>query len=170
MLRSRDSEQVSSLKRPFNTLPQFPVALPPSGRSRIALGLTAAAALGRFELQVCRDCGAVQYPPRESCHRCLSPTLDWTAQSGSGELISETTLFHSNEPFFRRRLPCRLGLVRLDCGANAVTFINDDVNSLPARVRVSSYLDWAGSVMRSWSGRDYRSRRTRPKALRSFAV
>ena len=45
---------------------------PPGGRSRVALGMTAAAALGRFELQVCRDCEAVQYPPREACHKCLS--------------------------------------------------------------------------------------------------
>ena len=42
--------------------------LPPGARSRVALGLTAAAAEGRFELQVCVDCGAVQYPPREACH------------------------------------------------------------------------------------------------------
>ncbi|HLB16524.1 MAG TPA: zinc ribbon domain-containing protein, partial [Burkholderiales bacterium] len=41
--------------------------LPPGTRSRVALGLTAAAAEGRFALQVCRDCGAVQYPPREAC-------------------------------------------------------------------------------------------------------
>jgi len=38
--------------------------LPPAARSRIALGLTAAAAMGRFELQQCKDCGIVQYPPR----------------------------------------------------------------------------------------------------------
>ena len=47
--------------------------LPPGQRGRVALGMTAAAAEGRFELQVCEDCGAVQYPPREACHRCLSP-------------------------------------------------------------------------------------------------
>jgi hypothetical protein len=41
--------------------------LPPAARSRVALGLTAAAALGRFELQQCRECGMVQYPPREAC-------------------------------------------------------------------------------------------------------
>src|SRR5258708_16581998 len=68
--------------------------LPPGVRSRAALGLTAAAALGRFELQVCGDCGAVQYPPREMCHRCLTGTLRWREQSGTGELIAETTVHH----------------------------------------------------------------------------
>ena len=39
-------------------------------------------ALGRFELQLCRDCGTVQYPPREACRSCLSIELDWKAQIG----------------------------------------------------------------------------------------
>jgi hypothetical protein len=82
--------------------------LPPSGRSRVALGLTAAACLGRFELQVCRDCATVQYPPREACHCCLSLQLDWTLQSGEGELISQTTLAHSHNQYFRERLPWRV--------------------------------------------------------------
>ncbi len=74
--------------------------------------MTAAAAEGRFELQVCQDCGAVQYPPREACHRCLSARLRWRAQSGEGALLGTTTLHHSNDLFFRERLPWRLGLVR----------------------------------------------------------
>ncbi len=90
--------------------------LPPGVRSRVALGLTAAAARGRFELQVCRDCGTVQYPPREACRVCLSQRLDWRAQDGAGELVSETMLRHSNELFYRERMPWRLGMVRLDCG------------------------------------------------------
>src|SRR5260370_7961651 len=88
------------------------IPLPPRMRSRAALGLTAAAALGRFELQVCGDCGAVQYPPREMCHRCLTGTLRWREQSGTGELIAETTVHHSNDLYFRERVPCRLGLFR----------------------------------------------------------
>ncbi len=91
--------------------------LPPGSRGRVALGMTAAAAEGRFELQVCQDCAAVQYPPREACHACLSPRLKWTEQDGAGELLSQTTLAHSNDLFFRERLPWRLGLVRLDAGA-----------------------------------------------------
>ena len=40
---------------------------PPQQRSRAALGLAAAAVEGRFMLQICGDCGAVQYPPRDAC-------------------------------------------------------------------------------------------------------
>ena len=43
--------------------------LPPWARGRTALALTAAAAEGRFELQVCQRCRAVQYPPRDGQHR-----------------------------------------------------------------------------------------------------
>ncbi|MEP7139205.1 MAG: zinc ribbon domain-containing protein, partial [Caldimonas sp.] len=75
--------------------------LPPWARGRTALGMTAAAAEGRFELQVCRRCRAVQYPPRDACHRCLSSELKWSAQGGEGELLSETVLHHSNDPFYR---------------------------------------------------------------------
>jgi uncharacterized OB-fold protein len=108
--------------------------------------LTAAAARGRFELQVCRLCGAVQYPPREACHRCLGSTLDWTLQDGAGELISETLLFHSHDEFFRAYLPIRLGLVKLDCGPTAIVYVADAVPATPARVRVAVCLDKAGNA------------------------
>jgi NAD(P)-dependent dehydrogenase (short-subunit alcohol dehydrogenase family)/uncharacterized OB-fold protein len=118
--------------------------LPPLARSRVALALTAAAALGRFELQVCRDCGTVQYPPREACHRCLSAKLDWKLQSGEGELISATTLYHSHSEFFRERLPWRLGMVRLDSGPTVIAHLPGDVPVGPTRVRVGVRLDRAG--------------------------
>ena len=103
--------------------------LPPWARGRTALGMTAAAAEGRFELQVCQRCRAVQYPPRDACHRCLSPQLKWTAQTGAGALLSETVLHHSNDPFYRERLPWRLGLVRLDAGPTVIVHLHGDVPS-----------------------------------------
>ncbi|MGI9333503.1 MAG: OB-fold domain-containing protein, partial [Gammaproteobacteria bacterium] len=122
-------------------------ALPPGARSRIALGLSAAAAEGRFALQSCRDCGAVQYPAREVCHRCLSLRLDWKDQTGEGELLAETTLHHSNDLFFRERLPWRLGLVRLRVGPTVVTHLHGDVDAAPAPVRVCARLDRAGQAV-----------------------
>ena len=103
--------------------------LPPFARGRTALGMTAAAAEGRFELQVCQRCQAVQYPPRDACHRCLSAKLKWTPQGGAGELLSETVLHHSNDPFYRERLPWRLGLVRLDAGPTVIVHLHGDVPS-----------------------------------------
>jgi NAD(P)-dependent dehydrogenase (short-subunit alcohol dehydrogenase family)/uncharacterized OB-fold protein len=120
--------------------------LPPSQRSRIALGLTAAAAVGRFDLQVCRDCGAVQYPPREACHRCLSVRLAWKPQSGDGELLAVTTLFHSHNEFFRERLPWRVGMIRLEAGPTVIAHLHGDVPGAPARVRVGVRLDRAGQA------------------------
>jgi NAD(P)-dependent dehydrogenase (short-subunit alcohol dehydrogenase family)/uncharacterized OB-fold protein len=121
--------------------------LPPGSRGRVALGMTAAAAEGRFELQVCADCGAVQYPPREACRVCLSAALKWTPQSGDGELLSETTLAHSNDLFFRERLPWRLGLVRLDAGATLMLHLHGDVPPPPSRVKVGARLDRAGQAV-----------------------
>jgi NAD(P)-dependent dehydrogenase (short-subunit alcohol dehydrogenase family)/uncharacterized OB-fold protein len=118
--------------------------LPPSARSRAALGLTAAAALGQFKLQVCGACGAVQYPPRETCHQCLSGTLRWREQSGAGELIAETALHHSNDMYFREHLPWRLGLVRLDAGPTAVVHLHGGCSAAPSRVRVGARLDKSG--------------------------
>jgi NAD(P)-dependent dehydrogenase (short-subunit alcohol dehydrogenase family)/uncharacterized OB-fold protein len=118
--------------------------LPPGARSRIALGLTAAAALGRFELQQCRECGTVQYPPREACHKCLSIKLFWKSQSGKGELLAETELHHSNDLFFRERLPWRLGLVKLGCGPTVVAHLHHAAKS---EVSVRAMLDRAGQAV-----------------------
>jgi NAD(P)-dependent dehydrogenase (short-subunit alcohol dehydrogenase family)/uncharacterized OB-fold protein len=121
--------------------------LPPAARSRIALGLTAAAALGRFELQQCRACGTVQYPPREACQKCLSIELAWRAQPRGGELLSATVLHHSNDLFFRERLPWRLGLVRLDCGPTVVAHLHERIGAAPSRVNVDVKLDRAGQAV-----------------------
>lgn len=121
--------------------------LPPWARGRVALGMTAAAAEGRFELQVCKDCSAVQYPPREACHRCLSARLQWRSQSGEGTLLGTTTLHHSNDPFFRERLPWRLGLVQLAAGPSLIVHLHGEVGDAPAPVKVGARLDRAGQAV-----------------------
>jgi NAD(P)-dependent dehydrogenase (short-subunit alcohol dehydrogenase family)/uncharacterized OB-fold protein len=120
--------------------------LPPASRSRVALGLTAAAARGRFALQVCGDCGAVQYPPREVCRTCLSHRLVWKPQEGAGELLTDTTMHVAQELYFRERLPWRTGIVRLDAGVNLVGYVHASVGAAPCRVRVEAALDRAGQA------------------------
>lgn len=118
--------------------------LPPFARSRAALGLTAAAALGRFQLQVCPACNAVQYPPREACHACLCGELQWREQDGAGELLASTTVHVSHDVFFRERQPWSLGMVRLDCGPTVVAHLHGGCPPPPARVRVGARLDKSG--------------------------
>jgi NAD(P)-dependent dehydrogenase (short-subunit alcohol dehydrogenase family)/uncharacterized OB-fold protein len=127
------------------------INLPPSARSRVALGLTAAAAMGRFELQRCLDCSAVLYPPREACSQCAGARLRWREQSGEGELLAGTTLHHSNDLFFRERLPWRLGLVKLAAGPTLMVHLHGGV-TLPSDasrtpVRVAARLDRAGQAV-----------------------
>ena len=121
--------------------------LPPWQRGRVALGMTAAAAEGRFALQTCADCATVQYPPREACRQCLSARLRWQTQAGDGQLLGSTTLHHSNDLFFRERLPWRLGLVHLDTGPTLMVHLHGEVGEAPERVRVGARLDRGGQAV-----------------------
>ncbi|MBU4610905.1 SDR family NAD(P)-dependent oxidoreductase [Achromobacter sp. GG226] len=100
--------------------------LPPGLRSRAGLGLTAMAAEGRFALQVCAECGAVQYPPRDVCGTCLSGELPWRDVSPAGHLMVSTTLHHSNDVYFRERLPWRVGTVQMQAGPSVIAHIHAD--------------------------------------------
>jgi NAD(P)-dependent dehydrogenase (short-subunit alcohol dehydrogenase family)/uncharacterized OB-fold protein len=141
------NEAIKKPKRKNPILKTRAPTLPPDRRSRVALGLVRAAAQGRLELQRCAACGAIQYPPREACVRCLSIELEWTAISGDGELISETTLRHSQELFFRERAPWRLGLVRLSQGVSVVAHLDARCGPAPCAVQVNAALDRAGQAV-----------------------
>lgn len=119
---------------------------PPAARSRSALGLTAAAAEGRFNLQVCQDCKAVQYPPREVCHVCLSDGLSWQHVPPEGQLLTSTTLHHSNDLYFRERLPWRIGTVHMAAGPSVVAHIHGDCQDGDA-VRLALKLDRSGQAV-----------------------
>jgi NAD(P)-dependent dehydrogenase (short-subunit alcohol dehydrogenase family)/uncharacterized OB-fold protein len=121
--------------------------LSPQGvRSRTAHGLTAAAAEGRFALQVCLDCNAVIYPPRDACPRCLSARLPFQDVADGGTLLAETTLHTSTDVYFRERLPWRIGTVRLDAGPSVVAHLHGDVRE-GQRVRLALKLDKSGQAV-----------------------
>jgi NAD(P)-dependent dehydrogenase (short-subunit alcohol dehydrogenase family)/uncharacterized OB-fold protein len=117
--------------------------LPPSARSRTALGVTVAAAWGRFALQVCEACHSVQYPPREVCRACLSAALVWRDLKRGGALIAETTVRISADPYFRERTPWRVGTVAMDAGPSVIAHLHEAV-SVGGRVRLAQKLDKAG--------------------------
>jgi NAD(P)-dependent dehydrogenase (short-subunit alcohol dehydrogenase family)/uncharacterized OB-fold protein len=117
---------------------------PAAVRSRTAHGLTAAAAVGRFALQVCTECGTVLYPPRDACPACLSPRLSYRDVDNRGALLAETTVRVSTDSYFRERLPWRIGTIKLDAGPLLVAHLHGDARE-GARVRLALKLDKSGA-------------------------
>lgn len=117
--------------------------LPPMARSRAALGLGVMAAQGRFGLQVCEQCQAVQYPPRDACHMCLSADLPWQDVDPLGTVLAQTTIRVSPEPYFRERMPWRMGSVKLNAGPTLNCHMHGEV-SRGDTVRMALKLDKAG--------------------------
>ena len=69
-----------------------------------------------LELQVCRQCKAVQYPVREVCRNCLGAELITEPVDDRGSVLSWTRLHASLEPEFRDRLPLLVASIHLDAG------------------------------------------------------
>ncbi|WP_375265848.1 SDR family NAD(P)-dependent oxidoreductase [Planktotalea sp.] len=119
---------------------------PPEARSRASLALTAAAAEGRFALQVCDECETVQYPPRDACVNCIGTDLCWNDVSPKGHLLAETTVQTSTKLFFRERAPWRMGSVKLDVGPVILCHIHGDC-ARDSAVRVLNRLDKSGQAV-----------------------
>ncbi len=107
----------SRLKRNRPSLRKL--ARPPKQRTALGSAFNAANLPVALALQHCRDCGTVQYPPRELCRQCLGDALVWRSTRGSGHLVSSIELHHSLWEYFKRRLvekPWPVASVRLDGG------------------------------------------------------
>ena len=133
-------------------------------RSRTAHGLTAAAAEGRFALQVCLDCNAVIYPPRDACPSCLSARLPFRDVDRGGTLLAETTVQTSTDPYFRERTPWRVGTVKLDAGPVVVAHLHGDAVEGAARAaRIQARQERLG-------GRDGAARRRIPRTWPTIRI
>lgn len=87
------------------------------------MSLASVAEARAFELPVCEDCGAVQYPVRAVCLRCLSDRLRWQPQPAGATVLAVTRLHRSMDERFAPRLPLTLGSVRLDAGPVAIALL-----------------------------------------------
>jgi uncharacterized OB-fold protein len=99
-----------------------------------------------LSLQVCGECGAVNYPPRELCGDCLADALHWRAVADTGVVQSLTELHYSLEPHYASRLPWRVASVRLDCGPVVFTHLQPGV-AIDDPVAVRPLQDAAGHRM-----------------------
>lgn len=105
---------------------------------------------GRLLLQSCRNCGAVQFPPRGQCARCWEADLEWTEASGEGAVESFTVVSRAPTPSFRDRVPYVVASVQLQEGVRMITnVIGDDALAVQIgdRVRVAFEANAEGDVM-----------------------
>jgi len=47
---------------------------------------------GKVMATRCKDCGAVFFPPRADCYKCLDSNMDWIEVSGTGRLVTYSKL------------------------------------------------------------------------------
>jgi uncharacterized OB-fold protein len=47
----------------------------------------------------CKRCGAYEFPPVPICNSCSSTDLEWVEMSGSGSMLSITTILMVDPPF-----------------------------------------------------------------------
>lgn len=119
---------------------------PPESRSRASLGLSAAAAEGRFALQHCNECGTIQYPPRDACCSCLAIDMQWQDTNPNGSILAETTVQTSTKLYFRERAPWRTGSVKLDAGPVIICHLHGDCQR-NGRVELINRLDRSGQAV-----------------------
>lgn len=112
-------------------------ARPPKQRTPLGTDFTAANLPVALSLQHCRDCGTVQYPPREVCRACLGDALLWRETDGRGRLLSSVALHHSLWEYYKRhiaRAPWPIASIGLDCGVTVFahlalsTFMDGDAD------------------------------------------
>lgn len=118
--------------------------LPPRTRGRLARRLTAAAALGKFELPICAECETVVFPLQEICRNCLSDRLHWRSVSPTGKLLTRTVIRHSTDAYFQAHRPIIMGTAQLDCGPVVFARLSPDCGEIGARLRLFNKLDRSG--------------------------
>jgi uncharacterized protein len=77
----------------------------------------------RHELVVqrCASCGAVRFPARTICSRCLGRDAAWTPVSGRGKVFSYAIMHQAMHPGFAADVPYAVVVVELDEGARLLS-------------------------------------------------
>ena len=74
----------------------------------------------------CKECGALQFPPRAHCVRCFSSNFEWDHLSGNCTLITYTKV-DAPPAAFKEQAPYILGLAELTEGPKVFAWIDKSV-------------------------------------------
>jgi uncharacterized OB-fold protein len=84
-------------------------------------------------VQRCGTCGALRFPAREVCSRCLSREVSWVPVSGRGTVWSFVVMHQAAHPWFAARVPYAVVQVELEEG---VRMISNLLDVPPAEMRI----------------------------------
>lgn len=76
----------------------------------------------------CKECGAVQFPPRAHCARCLSNEFEWSSLSGLCTLITYTKV-DSSPSAFKEQTPYILALADFPEGPKVFASIDKAISA-----------------------------------------
>lgn len=81
----------------------------------------------RHELvaQRCTACGALRFPARAACNRCMSRETTWTPVAGKGRVFSVAVMHQANHPAYEAMLPYAIVVVELECGVRMISNVVD---------------------------------------------
>lgn len=85
----------------------------------------AAAREHRLVVQRCVACGALRFPPRELCSRCLATEATWVDVSGRGEIFSFNVMHQVYHPAFASEVPYAVVVVKLAEGPKITSNLVD---------------------------------------------
>lgn len=85
----------------------------------------AAARRGELVVQRCGGCGALRFPAREVCSRCLSREAGWVPVSGRGRVWSFVVMHQAAHPWFAARVPYAVVQVELEEGVRMLSNLQD---------------------------------------------
>lgn len=76
-------------------------------------------------VQRCSGCGALRFPARDLCSRCLSREADWVPVSGRGTVFSFAVMHQVYHPGFANEVPYAVVVVEIPEGARILSNLVD---------------------------------------------
>ena len=98
--------------RPAKPLPQISPDMAP---------FFEAARRKQLVVQRCAECGALRFPARAICSRCLGRDATWIPVSGRGSVFSYTVMHQAAHPGFAAEVPYAVVVVELDEGVRMLS-------------------------------------------------
>lgn len=113
---------------------------------------------GSVVVRRCRDCAAVQWPPRPTCAACRGTRYEPYSVAAEGEVYTFSVVRRAFHPWFADRIPYGVAVVQLAEGVRLAGLYDGPVDTLGCGRRVIGRgVDLGGAPALVWSPEESRS-------------